>query len=439
MPADSIDPTTLPGRGRVIVAFSGGPDSVCLLHRLVHGDLGRDIVCIHVDHGLDPDSGERAEVAAEIAAGLGVECRIVRIDVGQAQGRGPEARARDARYRALEELVGPGDVLVTAHHADDQAETVLLRLLRGAGPEGLSGIPATRRFGAGWLARPLLEWQRADIERWLERNDLACIRDPANDCPDFDRNHLRHTVLPRLRERWPGVDAALRRSARLCRGAADFVASQVASDLQVASGPDDTLDLSRLSEESAYYRGVAIRAWCIRRGVEPPPGRRLEAFLDQLAQARSDRCPELRWGAHELRCWDKRLWLDSGSSASTDWALSWDGSAPLQLPGELGTLELQGAAGARLALEVRSGKPGDSLQPAGDAHHRDCKRLLADAGVPPWQRDCWPRLWLDGRLVALGTLWRTIEFDRLLDQRGQSLVWKPGRRRLAGAGLESRP
>ncbi|WP_376690951.1 tRNA lysidine(34) synthetase TilS [Wenzhouxiangella sp. EGI_FJ10409] len=436
MPSAHLDPGTLPGHGRVIVAFSGGPDSVCLLHRLGLARLDRAIECVHIDHGLDAESPRRAERAVEIAEGLGFRCRVIRVEVGA--GRGPEASARDARYRALEQLVGPGDLLVTAHHADDQAETILLRLVRGAGPEGLAGIAALRRFGQGWLSRPLLERPRAEIEHWLDQHGLDCIRDPANDCPDFDRNHLRHEVLPRLRERWPGVDAAMRRSARLCRGAADFLASRVASDLERADAPGEPLALNRLADDGAYYRGAVIRAWCLRQRVEPPPGRRLDAFLEQLTRAGSDRCPELRWGGQVLRCWDERLWLENERATMPEWAMQWDGDAALELPAELGTLELRGPSGPRLALEVRSGRPGDALQPAGHAHHRDCKRLLAEAGVPPWQRYLWPRLWLDGRLVALGTRWRTAEFDQLLDQRRQSLVWEPGARRIATTAVESR-
>jgi len=143
MSAQPLDPATLPGRGRVMVAFSGGPDSVCLLHQLSLGQPGRELLCVHIDHRLDADSQRRAERAGEIAGRLGVACRIVPVEVGT--GRGPEAQARHARYQALESLMQDGDTLVTAHHADDQAETVLLRLVRGAGPDGLAGIRPARR------------------------------------------------------------------------------------------------------------------------------------------------------------------------------------------------------------------------------------------------------------------------------------------------------
>jgi len=429
MSAEPLDPAALPGQGRIIVAFSGGPDSVCLLHQLARGECTREILCVHVDHGLDPESGERARRAGAIAADMGIACQIVSVEV--AAGRGPEAAARAARYRALESLIGEDDALATAHHADDQTETVLLRLIRGAGPEGLAGIRRVRAFGQGWLVRPLLDWHRSQIEAWLQRHGLDSIRDPANDLPDFDRNHLRHAVLPGLRERWPGLDSALHRSARLCRGAADFVAERVDRDLSAADGAEsDALVLGNLSDDSAFYRGAAIRAWCLCRGVEPPPGRRLDAFLQQVAKAAADRCPEIRWGRSRLRYWHERIWLEPAESPADDWTLAWDGLAPLALPYGLGTLRLEGPSAPPLDLAVRAGRDGESLRPADDPHRRDCKRLLAEAGVPPWQRRLWPRIWHDDDLVALGAQWLTGEFARRLEERGQRLRWTPGTRPL---------
>ena len=275
MPAEHFEPITLPGRGRVIVGFQRRPRFRLPPASTRRGELDRAIECVHVDHGLDPDSAQRADRAVELAGRLGIPCRIARIEV--TAGRGPEAAARDARYRVLEALVGPGEVLVTAHHADDQAETILLRLIRGAGPEGLAGISPLRRFGQGWLSRPLLDQSRAAIEHWLERHELDCIRDPANDCLDFDRNHLRHRVLPELRERWPGVETALRRSARLCGDAAGFIRRHVEADLAEACGPDGELALDRLADDSDYYRAEAIRILVpparLRAAARPPPGR----------------------------------------------------------------------------------------------------------------------------------------------------------------------
>lgn len=429
MNADALKLTALPGRGRIILAYSGGPDSVCLLHRLLAVDLDRELVCVHVDHGLDADSGARAARAVGIARRLGVACRVVQVKVDH--GPGPEAAARLARYHALGNLMAADETLLTAHHADDQTETVLLRLIRGAGPEGLAGMRTIRRFGQGWLARPLLTWQRQAIEGYLTQHALDYIHDPANVSPQFDRNHLRHHVLPMLRERWPAVDQSLRRSARLCRGAADSLTRQLDQDLDRAGCHAGRLDLNQLSDDTAYYRAQAIRAWCIRLGFQPPPGRRLDSFLLQIKQARADRCPELRWDQAILRLWRGRLWLAAErSSLLTDWCLDWSGETVLELPDEHGELRLAGADAAPLALQVHSGRQRESLRPAGDAHHRDCNHLLAAADIPPWQRRAWPRLRYRGQLVALGDRWQTAEFRELLTQRGQTLVWTPGKNRL---------
>lgn len=436
MTAGAIDPARLPGHGRLILAYSGGPDSLCLLHLLTRSKHDRELICIHVDHGLDEQSGARALAAADAAERLGVACRIETIEVGG--GGGPESAARDGRYAVLKSAMAHGDTLLTAHHADDQTETVLLRLIRGAGPGGLAGIRAVRPFGPGWLARPLLDWPRTRIDAWIERYALTPVSDPSNAQLDFDRNFLRHEIIPRLQRRWPGVDRSLRRSARLCRGADEFAVKTVDDDLQGARKHDGALAIDALSDRSQHYLATVIRSWCILRGVEPPPGRQLDSFLTQLGSAAADRLPELRWPGWSLRAWRRHLWLERDLTHSLPWRRDWTGEEPLELPNDTGRLLLSGGAGPAVQLTVQSGTDGESLRPAGDTHHRACKRLLAESGVPPWQRAMWPRVWSDGQLVALGARWLEAEFAKLLESRQQSLTWQPGPRRLSTAGLESR-
>jgi tRNA(Ile)-lysidine synthase len=435
--AGAIDPAHLPGQGRLIIAFSGGPDSVCLLHLLQRATPDRERLCVHVDHGLDDHSGERARRARAIAESLGTPCHVVTVTV-DAQA-GPEAGARQARYAALEQAMRPGDTLLTAHHADDQTETVLLRLIRGAGPAGLGGIRVVRPFGPGWLARPILDWPRSRIEAWLARHELDWVEDPSNALLDFDRNFLRHQIIPRLRERWPGVDRSIRRSARLCRGAEDLAVRTVDDDLDRARRSRDALPIDELVDDSHHYRATVIRSWCIARGIDPPPGRMLDSFLTQIEVAGGDRIPEMRWGNRTLRFWRRSLWLEADAPEAPTWERHWDGRRALELPNDAGCLRLSGSAGPALSLVVRSGQDGERLRPSGNAHHRRCKQLLAEAGVPPWQRVHWPRIWFDGRLVALGSRWLEAGFRQYLDDRRQTLVWAPGPRHFAGAGLESEP
>ncbi len=410
----------LPGSGRILIAFSGGPDSVCLLHKLLQSGIERPLEAVHIDHQLDPGSNERAERARTIAESMGADCRIITISVSA--GRGPEEAARQARYAALERQLEADETLLTAHHADDQIETVLMRLLRGAGPDGLAGMPAYRRFGPGWLARPLIDWRRTQIEAWLKHHELPAIDDPTNRSEAFDRNHIRHQLLPAIAERWPGYAESILRSARLCAGAAATIDRHSQADLDQALAADGSLDLVRLAGRSDYELGALIHAWCLQRAVPLPPGRSLESFVGQLHRVAHDRQPALRWNGQVIRCWRTRLWLEADRPAPS-WRLDWDGIDALKLPESLGQLRLAGSpSAAALALEVRSGTNGERIHNSA-GHSAGVNQLLAEAGVPPWQRPLWPRIWQRETLLALGDRWLNPEFARQLKARGQRLSW----------------
>lgn len=430
MPGRRPDPGIIPGSGRLIVAFSGGPDSTCLLHLLASMDSPRPLLAVHVDHGLDADSPRRAEAAADFAAGLGVECLHRRVAVSDRHGQGPEAAARQARYAALGEIVQAGDALLTAHHADDQAETVLLRLLRGAGVAGLSGIPRQRPFGDGWLYRPLLDWTREEIHAYLARHGLKAVADPGNDDLSADRNYLRHRVLPLIRERWPGADTALHNSARHCRAAADALVRQAAADLQNCAcsrgDGEPVLDAVRWLALGLARAQEVLVWWCRNRGVPPPPERRIREFLAQCATAGTDRLPALHWEHGILRRHAGQVFLDPAADDQSPWLLSWDASGILELPSGLGRLELFGGdSGVPPATEwtVTGGEPGERLQLAENGARQRVSELMRRAGVPPWRRHYWPRIHRRGALAAVGDRWLDTGFRQWLDQHGLRLAW----------------
>ncbi|TVS12346.1 MAG: tRNA lysidine(34) synthetase TilS [Wenzhouxiangella sp.] len=418
----SPDLTGLPGQGPVLLAFSGGADSVCLLHhsrQLLHD---RGLQAIHVDHGLDHGSAKRARRALELAAGLGVDCQVDRVQVRRSGSI--EANARDARYAALADRLAPDGVLMTAHQADDVAETMILRLVRGAGPAGLAGIPRLRRFAGGWLLRPLLDWTRRRILDYLAEHQLDWIRDPANELMAMDRNFVRHEIMPLLHSRFPGAVHGLVRSARLNQGAQESLSALANADVQSLGLPGKRLDLSRLAQLHAYRRSEAIRHWILALGHSPPPGIRLDEFLRQIERAGSDRQPELRWEDAIVRRYNNRLWLaDIGETADLPWQIAWDGARPLDLPGPGGRLELTGR-GPGLRLLARSGQTGEKLRLAGHGGRRRVKELMSERGIPPWQRPMWPRIHYQDRLVAVGNRWMDAEFARLLDRLGRRLVWE---------------
>lgn len=415
------DLSALPGQGRVVVAFSGGADSMCLLHqsRLVLRERG--LIAIHVDHGLDRGSAARATRAVELAAAMGVDCQVERVQVRRSGSI--EANARDARYRALEAHIGSDGVLMTAHHADDLAETMILRLLRGAGAGGLAGIPRVRRHASGWLVRPLLGWNRRQILRYLDDCELNWIRDPANELAAMDRNFIRHEIMPLLSGRFPGAVRALNRSARLNRAALDTLAALAEADVRATSLAGGRLDLPGLERLTPFRRAEALRRWCIDCGHPPPPGARLEEFIKQIEQASPDRRPELRWERAVLRRHAGALWLETRpESVNLPWRLGWDGRSALELPAPSGRLELSGA-GPALDLSVESGSAGEKLRLTAGSGQRRVKDLMNEHRIPPWQRECWPRIYQRGSLVAVGRHWLDFEFAARLKDSARGLVW----------------
>ena len=421
MPELNPLPRHWPGGGRVIIAFSGGPDSLCLLHSILAADCSREVVCLHVDHGLDSESSDRAQQAQALAKEAGTPCSIVQVSVDEAGS--PEAAARKARYLAVENFMKPGDVVVTAHHADDQIETVMMRLFRGAGPTGLAGIPRQRTFGRGWLVRPLLDWSRADILRQLEQYKLSGVEDPANSSLAFDRNYLRQKVLPSVMSRWPGADRAILRTARLCAGAARTLTDIAGDDLEEHRAGDFRVNLKGTEEWTAFRLGEMLRHWCYRQGLDTPPGRRIETFIEQVVSSDDDRQPELDWPQATIRKWRNHLWMDTKPQPVMNWEVVWCSGRVVELPQGIGRMELHGALTPPELMLIRSGRPGESLQPAGDRHHRSVRQLMADRGIPPWQRHYWPRLWVKGELVGVGDAWRTRELENALGQIGATLSW----------------
>lgn len=405
----------------MLIAFSGGPDSVCLAALLSSIGLKRPLLGIHVDHGLDPASRKRAFRAQEIARRIGIDCLVEQVEPEQRSGI--EAAARKARYQAFARHLEAGELLVTGHHADDQAETVLMRLLRGAGPAGLAGIPHVRRFAEGWLARPLLDWSRQDILDWLERQELPWIDDPANLDAAFDRNFVRHQVLPLLKRRWPGVTTSIRRSGQLCAGASSMLADVTRQDLSRFEASHGRLQLGAIDELSAYRMAELIRLWCQVGGHQPPPGPQLDEFLVQIKQAAADRQPCLDWEKSVIRRHGQWLWLENRREIPPDWSVDWDGCRPLELPSGLGQLSFIGSEQIG-NLEIRLGSAGESIRLQAQGPNRPITKLMNEAGIPPWHRPLWPRLWHGRKLVAVGMRWFDAEFARKLESAHLQLRWE---------------
>jgi tRNA(Ile)-lysidine synthase len=408
-----------------VVAFSGGLDSTALLYALREARPEATLRAIHVDHGLHPDSSQWAAHCVAQARKLGVACGVTRLDPLDTGGQGLEAAARAARYAALEAELAAGEVLATAHHADDQAETVLLMALRGSGLAGLAAMPAVAPFGAGRLARPLLGFPRAALAAWAGARGLAWLDDPSNVDRGRDRNYLRHAILPGLRERWPAAASTLGRVARHAAEADALLGALADQDLGALVDGEGRLAADGLRALEPSRRSNAVRRWLDRAGLPAPPETKLDKIVSEMLEAAPDRRPLVAWPGAEVRRWRGRLYAGRPEPAPLEGEWRWDLRGALVLP-DGSRLEARPGRGEGLDLPpgtpvtVRLRHGGERLKPAGHAHHRELKKLLAERGVPPWLRARVPLVYRESELVAVADLWIA---DGARATPGLALAW----------------
>lgn len=412
-------------RAMLCVAFSGGPDSLALLATLAtlrstHRGLG--LRAVHVDHGLQRASSTWARHCRALARRLHVPLRVHRVAVNAERGMSLEARAREARYRALAHDLTGGESLLTAHHLEDQAETVLLQLLRGAGIAGLAAMPERAPLGAGWLVRPLLEVPRELLRASLAAGGLEALDDPMNADMRFDRVYLRREVVPGLVTRWPGGIAAIARSARHAREARALLG--VLAERDLADAHDGAaLRVTVLRRLALPRRRNALRAWITAQGAPLPDATRLAEIAGPLLAARADAQPRVHWRGAEVVRHGARLTLArdaqgthgaverrATSNGSRSW--EWADSRSLELIAGRGRLAiLEDAHGpldlARLPprLDVRERAGGEVLRPRAQGPRRTLKALLHAARVAPQERRHIPLLYAGDRLIAVADRW----------------------------------
>ncbi|PYC28556.1 tRNA lysidine(34) synthetase TilS [Aquipseudomonas alcaligenes] len=391
------------------VALSGGLDSSVLLYllaRLRERETLPPLSAIHVHHGLqDVADGWPAHCQA-LCEQLGVPLHIERVQVDGAASL--ERAAREARYAAFARRLGEGELLLTGQHRDDQAETLLLRLLRGAGVRGLGGMPPSRRLGAGWLVRPLLKVARAELECYARHQGLSWVEDPSNADTRLARNFLRREVLPALARHWPQAAANLARSAEHLRAAEQLLGELAELDLLVARGEGPfawlglpSLALAPLLPLSEQRQRNALRHWLAPLTLLPDTEH--WAGWHALRDAGVDAVPLWRLAGGELRRADGRLWWLSGEWLRQPPLLAaWgEPTQPLQLPGN-GVVQLTGTLPAGpLRLAYRAGGEVMALPGRG---HRDLKRLLNERAVPAFVRGRLPLLYRDDELLAVANL-----------------------------------
>ena len=422
----------LPSGSRIYIAYSGGLDSSVLLHVMARlgPKLEHELHAIHADHGLQADSGSWSDHCERQCAILGIHLHKVHLNLQVPAGESLEAVAREARYQAFSEIMGAGDVLLTAHHADDQVETVLLQLLRGAGVSGLAGMPAIKSWSQGWLARPLLPFSRQELEQYALDNALHWMEDETNRDVRFSRNLLRQRVVPQLKSRWPGLLKTIARSAGHCASAASLVDELAETDMASCLGSNPwRLSMTELEELSLIRQENLLRYWIKLQGLNLPNAHKIRRILSEVLTADEASHPLVRWHGAELRRYGGELYLMPPlPTPEPGWLVPWDGSGSLQLPAGLGQLLVD-----RQAMSIpenawyegrgRVGFRNSGLKctPVGRSGGRSFKRLCQDMNIPAWLRPLVPLLLVDGELAAVGDYCVCKPFA---EHQVQPVVWR---------------
>ncbi|WP_455885353.1 tRNA lysidine(34) synthetase TilS [Pseudomonas spelaei] len=408
------------------IAFSGGLDSTVLLHLLAclaTTETLPPLRAVHVHHGLQAAADAWPAHCQAVCDRLGVPLRVMHVHVQP--GASLERAARDARYQAFEEVTGAGETLLTGQHREDQAETLLFRLLRGAGVRGLSAMPVCRPLAGGYLLRPLLDVSRVELHVYAREHQLQWIEDPSNTDPRFSRNYLRQHVFPMLTARWPQTVPSLARAAEHLSEAQGLLDDLARMDLEVADQPSPfawlplpSLAVASLRELSDARQRNALRYWLTPLTRLPDSDH--WSGWHCLRDAKGDAQPLWRLADGELQRGGGRIWwLPREWSEFSHATVSWpDPQSPLELPGN-GRLELIGQVPAG-PLTVRYRQGGEILEVPGRGR-RDLKRLLNESGLPGFVRGRLPLLYRGEQLLGVPS----VAGSWAVTTEGWQLHWMP--------------
>ncbi|MGR9052212.1 MAG: tRNA lysidine(34) synthetase TilS [Gammaproteobacteria bacterium] len=420
--------------GRFYIGYSGGIDSHVLLHLCLSLPNVKDkVTAVYVHHGLQKAADAWASHCQATATQAGVEFREIRVDARPSGRESPEEAARTARYRAFEALLDDGDVLLLAQHREDQMETVLLQLFRGAGPSGLAAMPETVALGKGALVRPLLHTAKREINDYARRHNIEWVEDPSNRCDDFDRNFLRNQVIPLLKQRWPALDATVARSAAHCADAKALIEQTAEAMLdRIFDSGDSTLSIQGLQQWDRYRQQLVLRQWFVRLGLRMPSRTFLAELMQQLVERSNNGDPFLDYQHIRLRRYRGRLYCvpKVGASSESGDRVWPDNQTLLTLPDGSHLVRMPAPDGidaglwrsSQVCIRFRQG--GEKIALPGRNGRHTLKKLYQERGIPPWERPRVPLLYIDGRIAAVADLWISAEFYVETGSGCVRLVWQ---------------
>ena len=398
----------------VVVAYSGGLDSHVLLH--LCATLKVNLVrAIHIHHGLNSEADFWASHCEETCQQLSVPFSLIQVDAKPRKGESREEAARDARYDALKSHLQKGELLLTAQHREDQAETLLLQLFRGCGVKGLAAMPVSMQFGRGQLVRPLLDCSQSTLRDYASAHKLHWIEDSSNQDQSFDRNYLRQSIMPLLENRWPTISGRLARTSSHC-GEASSLLNGMADRLlhELISADGESLLIDRVLDLSDAQKRLILRRWIDSQKGRPPSQRLLKEIIQNVLTASIDAMPSVHWSGFSIRRYRNQLYFMSESVEPVrESCLSWDvreANITIGRYGEL-TARITPAVGVSAKLwnkgpvTIHFRRGGERLKPIGRSGTHQLKKLFQEAGIPPWIRKKIPLVYINNQLAVVSGLW----------------------------------
>ncbi|CAH9018224.1 tRNA lysidine(34) synthetase TilS [Candidatus Nitrosacidococcus sp. I8] len=418
------------------VAYSGGLDSHVLLYALAQLQKKFSyitVTALYIDHGLHLHSNVWGEHCHQICHDLRISCKTIKVNVQPAKGQSLEAVAREVRYQALKDELQENECLLTAQHQDDQIETVLLQLFRGTGVSGLAAMALNQSFGKGYLIRPLLNFTQQDLKNYAYQKNLNWIEDPSNKNTDFDRNYLRHQVIPTLKERWPGLGQTLSRVALNQRDASYILENHADKYLKRIKDNQCGLSVHKLRALSPPICRNVLRHWLKQLNLPLPDYIHLQRILNEILPAIEDSQPLIAWPGVEIRRYRDRIYAQPPMPYhNSETRLSWDGISSLILPSSVGgKLSPEVTYGDGLGMKfLQENKVVVAFRQGGEKiylknHHHSIKKLFQQQGVPPWQRGRVPMIFFNEKLVFIAGIGMDQAFLSKPQEKGVVIHWLP--------------
>ncbi|NOQ36596.1 MAG: tRNA lysidine(34) synthetase TilS [Methylococcaceae bacterium] len=397
----------------IYIAYSGGLDSHVLLHICsLNPQIKNKLTAVYVHHGLQKIADDWAVHCQQQAQQLNIPFKLLHVNAVH-KGKSPEEGARDARYQALKALLNEGDVLCVAQHREDQLETVLLQLFRGAGVQGLSAMAEISSFGQGKLLRPLLDCSQQAIKDYAINQQLNWIEDPSNQCDDFERNFLRNQIIPTLKTHWQALDKTVARSAKHCATAQSLLSELAINLLDKSINLDNSLSISGLLSLEAAKQQLVIRQWFAHFNLKMPSVDFIERLFEQVIHAKPSANPELKRSDCSIRRYQNKLYcltqtqrlptLDSQVWEHTNERLDLKNNGTLQRFISNNGIPVSLWESSSISVRYRTG--GEKIALSNRKGHHSLKNLYQEASIPPWEREKIPLLYFDDKLVAIADLW----------------------------------